>query len=73
MAAQVMVITQDSGAGMGRPIYLGDKSHTQGGDLIRQTPLEDPDEGIWTTDRCIVLHHSKAKEGNGEFELCFKC
>jgi len=73
MAVWVMVITLDIGAGMGRPTCLGDKSRTKGGDLIRQTPLEDPDEGIRTTDRCIVLYHYEAKEGNSEFELCFKC
>jgi len=34
--------------------------------------LEDPDEGIRTTDGCVVQHHSKAKEGNGDFELFFE-
>ena len=55
------------------PTCLGDKSRTQAGDLTSQTPLEDPTEGIRTTNRCNVVHHSEAKEGNGEFELCFKC
>ena len=58
---------------IGRPTCLGDKSRTQGGDLIRQTPLEDPNEGIRTTDRCVVLHRSEAKEGDYSFELSFKC
>ena len=35
--------------------------------------LEDPDKGVWTTDRPVVLHHSEAKEEIGECGLCFKC
>jgi len=35
--------------------------------------VEDPDEGILTTDRSVVQHRSEAKEGNGHFELSFKC
>ena len=27
---------------------------------------EDPDDGIQTTDRCVVQHHSEAKEGNSD-------
>ena len=34
---------------------------------------EDSDEGIRTTDRCVVQHCSEAKEGNGDLELNFKC
>ena len=30
---------------------------------------EDPDEGIRTTDRCVVQHRFEAKEGNRDFEL----
>ena len=54
-------ITLDSGAGLEMPTCLGDKSRTWGGDLTRQTPLEDPDEGIQTTDRCVMLHQSYAR------------
>ena len=72
MAVRI-IITLDRGAELGRPTCLGDKSRAQGDDLISQTPLEDPDEGIRTTDRCVVQHRSEAKEGNGDFELSFKC
>ena len=67
-----IIITLDSGTGLGKPTCMGDKSHTQGGDLTSQTPLEDSDEGVRTIDRCVVLHRSEAKEGNYNFELSFK-
>ena len=34
---------------------------------------EDPSEGIRIAHRCVVQHRSEAKEGNGDFELSFKC
>jgi len=34
---------------------------------------EDPDEGIQPIDRCVAQQCSEAKEGNGDFELSFKC
>ena len=71
MAAQYN--TLDSGAG----IREGNLSVWQVPCLGRwshklDTMLEDPDEGIQTADRCVVLHRSEAKEGNYNFELCFK-
>ena len=42
-------------------------------DSQESSPLEDPDEGVRTTNRCVVLHRSKAKGGeNSVFELSFK-
>ena len=72
MAVRI-IITLDSGAGLGRPTSVGDKSRAQGGDLTSQTALEDPDEGIRTTYRCVVQHRSEVREGNGDFELSFIC
>jgi len=52
-------------------IYTGPKKP---GEIVSEvdTP-EDPDEGIRTTNRCVVQHHFEAEEGNGDFELSFKC
>ena len=44
------------------------------GEIVLEVGIsEDPHEGIRTTDRCAVQHHSEAKEGNSDFELSFKC
>ena len=63
----------DNGAGIGEANLsvwqvpcLGRWSHKL------DTMLEDPDEGIRTTDRCVCCIVAKAKEGNYNFELSFK-
>ena len=68
----MVIVTLDSGAGGEDQLVKGQVSHL-GECLPSWTPLKDPDEGVRSIDRRLVLHHSEDKEGNGEFQLCFKC
>jgi len=64
MAARYMVIisTLDSGWLEGK-VNLSEWQVPYLGGVISQafSPLEDPDEGVRTTNRCAVMHHSEAK------------
>jgi len=59
----IVIVMLDNGIGRGRPTCLGDKSRTWGVISQARHHLKDPDEGIRTTDRRVVMHHSEGKEG----------
>jgi len=60
----VIISTLDSGRPEGKA-NLSEWQVPHLGGVISQaiSPLEDPDEGVRTTDRCVALHRSEAKGG----------
>ena len=65
------IITLDSGAA-GEGQFVQEQVPHLGECVLSWTPLEDPDEGVWSTDRRVVLHYFDAKEGKCDSELYFK-
>ena len=68
----IVLATLHSGAGGEGQLVEGQVPHL-GECLPSWTPLEDPDEGVWSTNGRVVLHYSDAKEEKCDFELCCKC
>ena len=66
------IITLDSGAKGEGQLVKGQVPHL-GEYLPSWTPPKDPDEGVWSTDRHVMLRYSDAKEGKCDSKISLKC
>ena len=71
-ACDMALFTLDSRAGGEGQLLKGQVRHL-GEYRPSWTPLKDPDEGVQSTYRRVMLRYSDAKQGKCDSEICLKC